>query len=84
QIYQDYTFQLDDNLLDSLQITNEREVAVLSIVTLKNPFSTSTLNLKAPIIFNSERKLGKQYILNIEDYSSKASIVPPIAEGNVK
>lgn len=75
--YQDYTFKLDEQILESLTIENEQDVAVLSIVTLKSPFKTSTLNLKAPIIINSTRKQGKQYILNQDDYSTKTPIVSP-------
>lgn len=84
QIYQDYTFQLDESILEGLQIKNEIEVAVLSIVTLKEPFNTSTLNLKAPIIINTNLKQGKQNILTVEDYPSKASIAPTVAEREVK
>ncbi|WP_067727096.1 flagellar assembly protein FliW [Oceanobacillus damuensis] len=84
QLYQKYTFHLEESLLENLHINDEKEVAVLSIVTLKNPFHTSTLNLKAPIIINSNLKQGKQYILNTEEYSSQAPIVPPIPEGEVK
>ncbi|MFC4023853.1 flagellar assembly protein FliW [Oceanobacillus longus] len=84
QIYEEYTFELDESLMESLQIKKEIEVAVLSIVTLKNPFKTSTLNMKAPIIINTTLRQGKQYILNSEDYSSKASIIPPVAEREVK
>ncbi|MGJ9457624.1 flagellar assembly protein FliW [Oceanobacillus sp. CF4.6] len=84
QIYEEYTFELDESLMESLQIKKEIEVAVLSIVTLKNPFKTSTLNMKAPIIINSALRQGKQYILNSDDYSSKAPIIPSVAEREVK
>ncbi|WP_087972570.1 flagellar assembly protein FliW [Oceanobacillus rekensis] len=84
QIYKKYTFQLDESILESLQIKNEKEVAILSIVTLKEPFKNSTVNLKAPIIINSNLKQGKQYILTIDDYSSKTSIVPVSSESEVK
>jgi len=84
QIYKDYTFELDDNILGILQIKDETEVAVLSVVTLKKPFHTSTLNLKAPIIINSKLKLAKQYILTVGEYSSKTSIVSSVAEGEEK
>ncbi len=77
QFYVEYTFKLDDQILDNLMIKNEEDVVVLSIVTLKKPFKTSTLNLKAPIIINSTRRHGKQYILNKEDYPTKAPIVSP-------
>lgn len=75
-IYADYTFHLDDNILDNLQIKKTADVVVLTIVTLKKPFHTSTLNLKAPIIIQPGTMQGKQYILNQEDYSTKAAIEP--------
>ncbi|MUK90801.1 flagellar assembly protein FliW [Ornithinibacillus sp. L9] len=74
--YRDYTFELDGNLLEALHIRVEKEVMVLSIITLKEPFHTSTINLKAPVIINQTKMFGKQYILNMEDYPSKASITP--------
>lgn len=77
QYYVEYTFQLDEQILENLGIENEKDVVVLSIVTLKSPFKMSTLNLKAPIIINSTKKQGKQYILNKEDYPTKAPIVSP-------
>ncbi|PAV31018.1 flagellar assembly protein FliW [Virgibacillus profundi] len=79
-IYRDYSFDLDNNLMESLEISNEKDVTVLTIVTLKKPFQTSTLNLKAPIIINPNSKLGKQYILNVDDYPTKASIAPGTPE----
>lgn len=77
QFYLDYTFKLDEQILGSLAIENEQDVVVLSIVTLKSPFKTSTLNLKAPIIIHSTHKQGKQYILNKDEYLTKAPIVSP-------
>ncbi|QKY69939.1 flagellar assembly protein FliW [Lentibacillus sp. CBA3610] len=72
--YQDYVVDLDDSLLTSLAISNEADVMVLAIVTVKKPFDSSTLNLKAPIIINSQNQQGKQYILNTDVYPSKAAI----------
>ncbi|GGH75422.1 flagellar assembly factor FliW [Compostibacillus humi] len=81
-IYPDYTFKLDEAVQEQLQIREEKDVTVLSIVTLKQPFQQSTLNLKAPLIINPIRMLGKQYILNLDDYSSKAPISPaPLKKG---
>ncbi|WP_163970547.1 flagellar assembly protein FliW [Oceanobacillus halotolerans] len=76
--YQSYTFELDDSIIDPLAIKDSKDVVVLSIVTLKQPFENSTLNLKAPIIINAANQFGKQYILNIDDYPSKASIAPKV------
>jgi len=79
-LYSDYTFELDDNVMESLNMISTGDVTVFVIVTLKNPFHTSTLNLKAPIIINPNRRLGKQYILNKENYLSKAPIIPAGSE----
>ncbi|RLL46656.1 flagellar assembly protein FliW [Oceanobacillus piezotolerans] len=83
-IYPEYTFNLDDSTIETLKITDEKQVAVFSIVTLKRPFQESTLNLKAPIIVNSNQLIGKQAILNMEEYSSKAAIHPISVEKGVK
>ncbi|RDW15668.1 flagellar assembly protein FliW [Oceanobacillus chungangensis] len=71
-IYESYEVNLDENILETLQIKDERDVSVFAIVTLKDPFATSTLNLKAPIIINTTKKHGKQYILSTDAYPSKA------------
>ncbi|MEC5422857.1 flagellar assembly protein FliW [Virgibacillus sp. C22-A2] len=83
-IYRDYAFDLDSSLLEALQIKNEEDVVVLTIVTLRNPFNKSTLNLKAPVILNSTTKQGKQFIINADDYPTKASIAPDNSSLKVK
>jgi|SRR5690625_4809269 len=80
QIYPDYTFDLDENTQDMLQIKGENEVIVFTIVTIKDPFQESTLNLKAPIIINPVSKLGKQYVINTDDYPTRAIITPQHAQ----
>lgn len=82
QIYTSYTFELDDYTIESLQITSQEDVAVFAIMTLKEPFHKSTINLKAPIVINMKKQLAKQYVLNLDEYSSQASIQsPPLKEG---
>ncbi|MFD2629166.1 flagellar assembly protein FliW [Oceanobacillus kapialis] len=75
-IYPDYMLKLDETILANLQIESESDVLLFSIVTLKNPFQKSTLNLKAPLVINSRNKRGKQYIVAVDDYSTTAPIVP--------
>lgn len=77
--YVDYEFKLDDQIIERLAIESEQDVVVLTIVTVKSPFEFSTINLKAPIIINSSKQCGKQYILNITDYQTKAAIAQPNA-----
>lgn len=79
QFYSEYTFELDDSTVEALEINSEEDVLIASIVTLKDPFESSTINLKAPVLINQRKMLGKQYILNTEIYESKASIKPTTA-----
>lgn len=72
--YHDYSFKLDDSVIDSLAIKDEKEVVIFVIMTIQEPFENSTLNLRAPVIINSDKKIGKQFILNDDDYPLKAAI----------
>lgn len=81
--YNDYTIELDDPTLNTLKITSKEEVFVMSIVTLKDPFDNSTINLKAPLIINHKKMLGKQLILNSDTLQSKATIKPVTVQKGV-
>lgn len=74
--YQDYAFKLDEQTIEFLKVKDVKDVSVFTIVTLKSPFHSSTLNLQAPIIIHVAEKIGKQYILDQTSYQTKASIVP--------
>lgn len=77
QFDQSYHFILPESVLEALQITTEEEVIILSIMTINEPFHTSTINLQAPIIINYRTRLGKQIILNEERFSMKTAISSP-------
>lgn len=59
----DYAFDLSNEDKEDLQIEKEEDVLTYSIVTLQETFLDSTINLLAPIIINSDKKLGKQIVL---------------------
>lgn len=77
--YSDYTFELDDAAIEALQISKPEDVSVYSIVTVRDPFSSSTMNLKAPLVINSSQLLGKQHILKSDLYQTKTPIIQPNA-----
>jgi len=77
-IKKDYSVDLDDATQEILQIEKPEDVAIYGIVTVKDPFSKSTINLKAPLIINIKERLGKQQILNTDEYATKT----PIMEGD--
>ncbi|MEK4424130.1 flagellar assembly protein FliW [Solibacillus sp. FSL K6-1523] len=59
----DYAFDIGEEDKKELQIHNANDVITYAIVTLKETFPESTMNLLAPIIVNAKTKLGKQIIL---------------------
>lgn len=62
-LYPQYTFEIEDKDKHSLVLQSHEEAAVLSIVTLKEPFETSSVNLLAPLLINVTNGRGKQIVL---------------------
>lgn len=59
----DYSFDISEDDRNQLQIEKEENVLTYSIVTMKETFQESTINLLAPIIVNMDKKCGKQIVL---------------------
>lgn len=59
----DYAFDIAEEEKKELLIEEERDVIAYTIVTMKETFQESTLNLLAPILINTKEKLGKQIVL---------------------
>lgn len=59
----DYAFDISEEDKMELAIEEEQDVLAYAIVTMKESFQASTLNLLAPVIINMKDKIGKQIIL---------------------
>ncbi|MEC1178889.1 flagellar assembly protein FliW [Metasolibacillus meyeri] len=59
----DYAFNIEEEERIDLQIEQEEDVIAYAILTLKESFQESTMNLLAPIVINTKKKLGKQIVL---------------------
>ncbi len=68
---ENYEFQLPEDIINNLDINNEKDVLVLNTVTLNSDVKKLTTNLRAPIIINLKNNLGYQLILDGEKYSIK-------------
>lgn len=77
----DYTFDLDESTVEALNIESEEDIIVLTIVTVKEPFNASTVNIKAPVIINMKSKKAKQCILENTDYPIRYSIDTNMQKG---
>lgn len=59
----DYEFYLSDEDKEELKIIDPEDLITYSIVTLKEPFDKSTINLQAPVVINHKLKTAKQIVL---------------------
>jgi flagellar assembly factor FliW len=75
--HEDYDFQLSDTNQHELNIENEADVAVWSVVTIDRNNNEVTLNLLAPIVVNVRDKRGKQIILHDSEYKTKHKLAFP-------
>lgn len=60
---EDYAFDLTEEDKEDLEITSPEDLITYAIVTLKEPFNSSTLNLQAPVLINHKQKVAKQLVL---------------------
>ncbi|MEW4327906.1 flagellar assembly protein FliW [Rossellomorea marisflavi] len=72
--FNDYDFLLDDASMEQLGYPSEGSIEILSILTVRDPFEDSTLNLQAPLVINRNEKIGKQLILNDTHYRIRHKI----------
>lgn len=83
-IVEDYSFKVDEPTINLLDIKSEEDVFVLGVLSVKEPFETSTINLQAPLIFNATTRKAKQMILNDTTFSMRHPIgTQPTTEGEV-
>lgn len=81
----DYVFDLSEEDKEELQIEKEEDVLTYAIVTLKETFNQSTLNLLAPLVININKKLGKQIVLqDSKVYPLRHTIGSATLEGSAK
>ena len=68
---EDYEMEVQDHELLKINIRKKEQIAMINIVTLSDVFEKSSMNLLAPIIMNTENRIGKQYVLSNVSYSTK-------------
>lgn len=69
--FKDYEVKLTDQVINSLDISNQENVVVFVILTIQEPFQNTTANLQGPIVINDAKKIGKQVILSDSPYKTK-------------
>ncbi|WP_068497248.1 flagellar assembly protein FliW [Paenibacillus kribbensis] len=74
----DYEFELSNDALADIDVTEQKQVAVRCIVTWHSNRDKITVNLIAPIIFNTENLKGKQIVLQSSEYTTKHALWPDL------
>lgn len=62
-IWKDYSVSITVEDMRSLELDKADEVTMLVVVILPEDYSQATANLKAPVLINHKRMLGRQVIL---------------------
>ena len=73
----EYSPNISRRELNELEIANPQSLLMYVIVTLHQDSYQTTANLRAPILINNEKKLGKQLVLLDDQYSTKHRILNP-------
>ena len=73
-VFSDYEFDLAEEVLKQLEISNNCQVAVFCTVNTSRGIESATVNLLAPIVINTEKLLAKQVVFNEKKYSLRTPL----------
>lgn len=76
----DYSPKVSDELLRPLGELNDENICMLLTMTVSSDVKKTTTNLKAPIIINSDTRMGCQIIAENADYEVKYNVYDAIQE----
>lgn len=82
-IKKDYDFDLKEETVSALEIDSPTQVNVLSIVVVPEDLNKISMNLKAPIVINSEKKKAAQVILDTDRYTVRHYIMDELQKQEV-
>ncbi len=78
----DYDFKLPKEVVEELDIKEEKDVAIFAIVVVPVDINKMTANLLAPLVINERNKTGKQVVLNDKRYTTKHLIKEELKKNN--
>ena len=70
--FPDYSFEIDDEITEDLEIKSQDDLQIYSILTVPNgEVKKMTANLMAPVVLNGKNMLAKQVVLDKSPYQTK-------------
>jgi flagellar assembly factor FliW len=73
-VYKDYSPVIERDELGELKDAKEEDLSVYNIVVIPDDVTKSTINLKAPVLIDYNKKIGKQVIASNNNYMIRHSI----------
>jgi flagellar assembly factor FliW len=74
--FQDYSFDLDDQIAEELDITGDNPPEIWNIVTVPQNIAEMTTNLLAPVIVNRLTRQARQIVLEKTAYTTRHRLFP--------
>ncbi|MBW7454273.1 flagellar assembly protein FliW [Paenibacillus sepulcri] len=69
--YPEYEFEIPSSALAELGVDSVEQVMVRSIINIDNSLESATINLVAPVVFNTSRRVAKQVVLGRTSYMTR-------------
>ena len=79
-VYPNYDIVIPKSAQEKLELEDQKDIGIYSIVVVPEDMEKMTVNLLGPIVININKKLGKQIILDDERYSTKHYIFEQSSE----
>lgn len=76
RFYNDYAFELDDQLAAELGFSAENPPHVYTVATMRDTLEQMTVNLLAPIVINWVKRTGVQIVIENKYYSVQQLLFP--------
>ena len=64
----DYSVRLTEHIVNTLEIDDDSQILIYNIMVSKDPIEESIINFIAPILFNMQKKVMMQHILDGSEY----------------
>lgn len=75
EFFNEYEIKLSDETIKNLGIESEKQVMILTTVTLNSDIKKITTNLQGPIVINNSNNFGEQIILDNSKYNVKSPLL---------
>jgi flagellar assembly factor FliW len=74
EIFEDYCIEVKDEEMEDLHIESQNDILVMNVIVIPENITEMTANMAAPIIINAKLGMGKQILIDSEDFSVRQPV----------